>query len=161
MLSGHAGELVHERHPERCEPRDHQAQHADEDHGVARAHEQPRAQRHRVLRGEGESELPDRHAAQPGHEQPAGAEAVDQQPHRDLHGHVHQQLDHGERRQRGGGQTEPLHGIDTGHPERRPVEHREHIDGQCDQIDRPGVASHDLHGPRPLPPGRVRVALLH
>ena len=65
---------------------------------------------------------------------------VDQQADGDLHAGVHQELEHGERGKRGGPDVEPVGCGQPGDGERRTVEHREHVDEQADDPDRPRLA---------------------
>ena len=101
-LAEGAGELGDERDPPRREPGAHQPQHADERHRVAHPDEHPGQQRQRVAVGEREAGLRERQQHGADEQHAARAEPVDQQPDRDLHAGVDQQLQHRERRQLGG-----------------------------------------------------------
>ena len=81
-----------------------------------------------------------------GEQHPARAEPVDQQPHRDLHAGVDQELQHRERRELGGRDVESVGRGQAGDRERRAVEDREQVDQQADEPDRVRTAVPDVGG---------------
>ena len=82
-------------------------------------------------------ELPDRHEEHAGRDDRPRPEAVEQQPHRDLHRAVDGELDDREQRQRRGIRVEPHRRVDADRRERRAVRDREHVGGDADAPHQP------------------------
>ena len=107
-LPDDAGELRDHRRPARREPEADQPQHADERHRVAHADEHPSGNREADGVRDTEKQLTGRHHQRAGDHEPAGAEAVEHDTDRDLHGGVHRELQHREQRKDGGCGVESL-----------------------------------------------------
>ena len=112
--------------PDRDDP-----QHAREHGGVAGADEHAREDADAHVGRERHDELPERHEHHAGGDDRSRAEAVEQQPDRDLHRAVDGELDDREHRQRRGIRVEPHRRVDAHRRERRAVRHREHVGGDA------------------------------
>ena len=137
-LADDARELHEERRLPLGEPDGDDAQHAREDGGIAGA-EQHRG-RGSPMPTSGANAMtscPIAMRTMPIVIDRPRAEAVEQQPHRDLHRAVHGELDDREHRQRRGIRVEPHRRIDADRRERRAVRDREHVGGDADAPHQP------------------------
>ena len=143
-LPDHPAHLGDDRRLLDPEPERDESQHAREDHGVAHAEEHARGEPDPEAPGEGEPQLADRDEREPDEQEPARAEAVQEDAHGDLHAGIHDELDHRERRELRRRDVEAFCRNETGDAERRAVEDGDDVDRQRDGPDDPGATTTDV-----------------